>query len=81
VRNIVHDKDDAAIVTTIISMAENLNLEVIAEGVETFEQLDYLSQYNCREAQGFLFSEPVSPQEISELMDNGGVIQPERPYN
>jgi EAL domain-containing protein (putative c-di-GMP-specific phosphodiesterase class I) len=79
--NIAKDKDDAAIVTTIIAMAKNLSLNVIAEGVETFEQLEYLSIHDCREAQGFLFSHPLPPKEISEILNNGGTIQPEAIYS
>lgn len=74
--NIVNDKDDAAIVTTIIAMAMNLGLNVIAEGVETVEQLEYLSAHNCREAQGYLFSHPLLPGEISEVLSKGGIIHP-----
>jgi diguanylate cyclase (GGDEF)-like protein/PAS domain S-box-containing protein len=81
VRNIAKDKDDAAIVTTIIAMANNLSLNVIAEGVETVEQLEYLSKHNCREAQGFLFSHPLPPEEISKAMSNGGIILPEALYS
>ncbi len=80
VRNIAKDKDDAAIVTTIISMARNLSLNVIAEGVETLEQLEYLSKNDCREAQGFLFSHPLPPEEFSKIMNSGGIIYPEAIY-
>jgi EAL domain-containing protein (putative c-di-GMP-specific phosphodiesterase class I) len=81
VRNIAKDKDDAAVVTTRIGMANNLSLNVIAEGVETVEQLEYLSKHNCREAQGFLFSHPLPPEEISKAMSNGGIILPEALYS
>jgi diguanylate cyclase (GGDEF)-like protein len=77
VRNIANDSSDAAIVITIISMARNLGLDVIAEGVETIEQMEYLSQNECNEAQGFLFSHPLPPQEISKILNNGGKIYPE----
>jgi diguanylate cyclase (GGDEF)-like protein/PAS domain S-box-containing protein len=77
VRNIVTDSSDAAIVITIISMAKNLGLDVIAEGVETIEQMEYLSRHQCNEAQGFLFSRPLPPQEISKILNNGGKIYPE----
>jgi EAL domain-containing protein (putative c-di-GMP-specific phosphodiesterase class I) len=77
VRNIATDSSDAAIVITIISMAKNLGLDVIAEGVETIEQMEYLSRHQCNEAQGFLFSRPLPPQEISKILNNGGKIYPE----
>jgi EAL domain-containing protein (putative c-di-GMP-specific phosphodiesterase class I) len=64
-------------VITIISMANNLGLDVIAEGVETIEQMEYLSRHQCNEAQGFLFSHPLPPQEISKILNNGGKIYPE----
>jgi len=49
------DKDDTAIVKTIISLARNLNLEIIAEGVETKEQLDFLVGEGCYNIQGYIF--------------------------
>lgn len=59
VRDIVIDKDDAAIVQTIIAMAHNLGLKVVAEGVETEEQWVFLKQHRCCLYQGYLFSKPV----------------------
>ena len=50
------DPDDAVIASTIISMGQNLRLTVIAEGVETLEQLDFLRQQGCHEMQGYYFS-------------------------
>jgi len=69
VRDITTDSDDAAIVGAIISMAHNMELKVIAEGVETEEQLEFLRNLRCDEIQGFLFSPPVSHQEAGELLD------------
>ncbi|PJK16141.1 histidine kinase [Chryseomicrobium excrementi] len=57
-------KDDAAITNTIITLAQNLSLEVIAEGVETKEQADYLLQQDCFLMQGYYFSRPIPPEEI-----------------
>jgi diguanylate cyclase (GGDEF)-like protein/PAS domain S-box-containing protein len=81
VRNIANDRDDAAIVSTIIAMAKNLSLSVIAEGVETVEQLEYLSGHECTEAQGFLYSHPLPPEEISKVLNSGGIIEPEELYS
>ncbi|MGO4467734.1 putative bifunctional diguanylate cyclase/phosphodiesterase, partial [Pseudoduganella sp. RAF53_2] len=59
VRDLTVDPDDAAIVTTIIALAENLDLEVISEGVETEEQIAFLRQHGCQQMQGYFFSRPV----------------------
>jgi len=56
--------DDAAITNTIITLAKNLNLEVIAEGVETKEQADYLLKQDCKLMQGYYFSRPLAPNAI-----------------
>jgi diguanylate cyclase (GGDEF)-like protein len=69
VRDITTDSDDAAIVGAIVSMAHSMELKVIAEGVETEEQLDFLRKLHCDEIQGFLFSPPVPHQEACELLD------------
>jgi EAL domain-containing protein (putative c-di-GMP-specific phosphodiesterase class I) len=59
-------KDDAAITNTIITLAQNLNLDVIAEGVETKEQANILAAQNCYLMQGYLFSRPMKAEEISQ---------------
>ena len=59
---------DAAIATAIIAMGKSLNLSVIAEGVETKGQLDFLKQEDCNEMQGFLFSKPLSADGIVKLL-------------
>jgi EAL domain-containing protein (putative c-di-GMP-specific phosphodiesterase class I) len=66
--DITTDGNDAVIVQTIIGMAHNLALDVIAESVETEAQLDLLCQYGCRTFQGYLFSEPVPAGEFDELL-------------
>lgn len=58
----------AAIVTTIITLANNLNLEAIAEGVETEEQLAFLKQCRCGQMQGYLFGEPVPAGEFEKIL-------------
>ena len=56
------------ITTAIIAMAHNLNLKVIAEGVETEEQLAFLRAQQCDEIQGYLFSPPVPVEELTKLL-------------
>ncbi|MAZ88621.1 MAG: hypothetical protein CL693_13355 [Cellvibrionaceae bacterium] len=60
------DRSDEILVRTIISMAHNLNLKVVAEGVETDNQHDFVQRYNCDQVQGFLFSRPL---DIDQLLD------------
>jgi diguanylate cyclase (GGDEF)-like protein/PAS domain S-box-containing protein len=64
VRDIPDDKDDMAITAAIISMAHNLNMRVIAEGVETKEQLVFLQEKGCDEVQGYLISRPLPAADI-----------------
>ena len=68
VRNIASSRSDQAIVRATIAMAHSLNLKVIAEGVETAEQMAFLCEQGCDEVQGFLFSRAVPPREFSELL-------------
>jgi len=68
VREITYDPGSAAIAKTIISLAHNLNLQVIAEGVETQAQLCYLRNHGCDEMQGYLFSKPVLADEFTQLL-------------
>ncbi|ADK13642.1 Phytochrome-like protein cph2 [Clostridium ljungdahlii DSM 13528] len=56
------------IVKNLIKLANDLNLEVVAEGMETVEQLRYLERANCRNVQGFLFGKPLNPNELTSFM-------------
>jgi EAL domain-containing protein (putative c-di-GMP-specific phosphodiesterase class I) len=68
VRDLTDDEDRRAIVDAIISMAHSLKLRVIAEGVETKAQLDYLRRSGCDEAQGYLIGRPVPAEEFAALL-------------
>ncbi|OCT13740.1 hypothetical protein A8709_19355 [Paenibacillus pectinilyticus] len=67
-RNMFENTKDAALIHTIITMAHNLELKVIAEGVETEEQLQFLLQRQCNEAQGYLFSRPIPAKEMTGMI-------------
>jgi EAL domain-containing protein (putative c-di-GMP-specific phosphodiesterase class I) len=69
VRDISIDPDNTIIVETIIAMANKLNMEVIAEGVETEAQREFLQQHNCLLFQGYLFSRPVPIEEFELLLN------------
>ncbi|WP_147070261.1 EAL domain-containing protein, partial [Sulfuriferula plumbiphila] len=62
--------DDAAIVSAIIAMAHSLRLRVVAEGVETQEQFDFLLERGCDAMQGYFFSKPLPAEEILPLLQN-----------
>lgn len=68
VREVDFSSTDAAIATAIIAMGNSLNLNVIAEGVETQSQYDFLKRNNCDQVQGFLFCRPLPPDELIELL-------------
>lgn len=69
VDHIPEDQQDIAIIKSIITLAKNLRLEVVAEGVETAEQLACLRRYGCDLVQGYFYSQPVSADKISELLE------------
>jgi diguanylate cyclase (GGDEF)-like protein/PAS domain S-box-containing protein len=71
VRQITTVPDGATIVTAIISMGRSLNLRVVAEGVESRKELEFLQAHECDEAQGYFFSRPVLPQDFAGLLQRG----------
>jgi EAL domain-containing protein (putative c-di-GMP-specific phosphodiesterase class I) len=71
VQDITHNENDAAIVNTIIAMAGSLNLDIIAEGVETPEQVAYLADCGCNAFQGYWFSRPLPGAEVLSILDEG----------
>ena len=68
VRDVTTDRGDAAIVSAVISMAHSLDLKVIAEGVETAEQLAFLQKQHCDYIQGYFFSKPLSIEELEPYL-------------
>jgi EAL domain-containing protein (putative c-di-GMP-specific phosphodiesterase class I) len=68
VEHIATDPDDAAIVRTIIALGRNLGLKVVAEGVETAQQLQFLREHACDEVQGYYFSRPLPAQRFADLL-------------
>ncbi|HSV55306.1 MAG TPA: EAL domain-containing protein [Burkholderiaceae bacterium] len=76
VRDVLTDPNDAAIARTIVALAESLGLAVIAEGVETAAQRDFLARQNCHAYQGYLFSPPLPRAEFERLMRKHLGMQP-----
>ncbi|HUO76746.1 MAG TPA: EAL domain-containing protein [Thermodesulfovibrionales bacterium] len=72
VRSLTKDPNDDAISKAVISMAHSMNLRVVAEGVETADQLEFLRAHHCDEAQGFLFGKPMTAKEFVQLLIAGG---------
>jgi EAL domain-containing protein (putative c-di-GMP-specific phosphodiesterase class I) len=71
IRQITTAPDDTTIVTAMIGMGRSLKLRVVAEGVETQQELDFLKVHHCEEAQGYYFSRPVPPQQFAKLLKAG----------
>jgi len=76
IRDIRNSPHDAVLVSSIISLAHNLGMEVIAEGVETLEQLIYLKTAGCDQVQGYYFSRPVPAAEAGQLLLDGTIAPP-----
>jgi diguanylate cyclase (GGDEF)-like protein len=79
VRDLAHSLDDQAIALAVISLGHRLHLRVIAEGVETEEQRDFLRAHECDEMQGYLFSPPVPAERIAALLQSEPSAQPRDP--
>jgi diguanylate cyclase (GGDEF)-like protein/PAS domain S-box-containing protein len=79
IRDVVSDPDDAAITIAIISLAHNLKLKVVAEGVETEEQLQFLRLHGCDEMQGFYFARPLPVEECTRALIEDRRLQHRQP--
>ncbi len=85
VRELSHESDDAAIISAIIALGRSLNLEIVAEGVETVAQQEFLTNLGCNSLQGFLLGKPMPPDELIATVSRGQIFekaqesQPSRP--
>jgi len=68
IRNLSQNSEDKAIIEAIIAMGKTLSLNVVAEGVETMSQDEFLREHVCDEMQGFYFSKPVAPEQFADLL-------------
>ena len=76
VGNVLENEDDATIVRAMINLAHSLNMQVIAEGAETVQQVGFLADNDCDQIQGYYFSRPVAFDELLRLMANEELIGP-----
>ena len=72
VRGLSVNSQDAQLISAIIGMGKSLELNIIAEGVETVEQLKFLQAQQCEEGQGFLFSKALPAEDFAQLLQAGG---------
>jgi len=75
IRGLSNDTNDAALVSAIISLGKSLDLNVIAEGVETEEQLAFLKAHQCEEGQGYYFSKALPADAFAQLLAVGWAEQ------
>jgi len=77
IQDLTSDQDSAAIVTALIALASSMKMSVVAEGVETPEQLALLRELGCRQIQGYLYSRPLSREDATRLLrEEGGFLAP-----
>jgi len=73
VHNLAHDTEDRAIISAIVALGRTLDLKIVAEGVETAAQQEFLTNLGCDSLQGFLFGRPMPPDEFMAALDEFGV--------
>jgi EAL domain-containing protein (putative c-di-GMP-specific phosphodiesterase class I) len=76
IRDLSTDPDDAAIAKAIIALAHSLDLKVVAEGVETLEQRDFLLQHGCDMLQGHYYSMPMRAADLVPVLSDGAIPRP-----
>lgn len=76
IQDLLNDPDDAAIVSATIALAHNMDLQVVAEGVTTVAQTEFLLQRNCTAMQGYLFSPPVTAEELTRVLQQNRQVLP-----
>ena len=77
IKDLANNSSDQAIVNSIIALGKNMSLEIIAEGIETVEQHDFLKKEGCDQGQGFLMGKPMAEAELSTLLDSVVLSSPE----
>lgn len=75
INDVAHDQNDAAIAKSIISLAHNMSLNVVAEGVENADQVEWLRERGCDMAQGFFYAKPMSAEQMSLHLEAGEFVQ------
>jgi diguanylate cyclase (GGDEF)-like protein/PAS domain S-box-containing protein len=80
VRDLATDQDETGIVSTMIGMGKSLHMRVVAEGVETREQLKILKKHGCPQAQGYYFSRPVPGEDFAQLLVDGVKGKPDKAF-
>jgi EAL domain-containing protein (putative c-di-GMP-specific phosphodiesterase class I) len=78
VRDLPHNESDCAISNTVITLGLNLNMEVLAEGVETEAQRDFLAQSGCQDFQGYLFGKPMPGDDLTQRLRSGEFVAAQR---
>jgi diguanylate cyclase (GGDEF)-like protein len=81
IKELICNKEDAAITAAIIGLGRTLDLNVIAEGVETDAQVGFLQDHHCNEMQGYYFSRPIPAEEFAELLRAGKIMAHHAPAN
>jgi EAL domain-containing protein (putative c-di-GMP-specific phosphodiesterase class I) len=80
IEDAVHDKNDVAIIKTVLTLSKNLSMSVIAEGVETHAQCKLLSDLGCDELQGFYFSRPLNKEEFESMLRENRKLEMDDSY-